>query len=109
LWHVGTVHGGSDMTDSLTQWPGDYPRFRRGGGASIESRSCSVVGCSNPANASVGGGSGRPSSDRTPRIKAQTLARTMHRTFMYRNPEGVKGIKAAETTARINITIQVLT
>jgi len=33
----------------------------------------------------------------------------MHRAFMYRNPEGVKGIKAAETTARINITIQVLT
>jgi hypothetical protein len=33
----------------------------------------------------------------------------MHRKFMYRNPEGVNGIKAAEATARINITIQVLT
>jgi len=33
----------------------------------------------------------------------------MHKTFMYRNPEGVNGIKAAETTGRINITIQVFT
>jgi hypothetical protein len=97
------------MTDSLTQWPGDYPRFRRGGGASIESRSSSVVGCSNPLSSSLGVDSCRPRSDRTPRIKAQTQARTMHRTFMYRSPEGVKGIKAAETTARTNITIQVFT
>jgi hypothetical protein len=81
----------------------------RGGGASIESRSFSVVGCSNPANASFGGDSCRPSSDRTPKINAQTEARTTHRTFMYRNPGGVKGIKAAETTASINITIQVFT
>ena len=75
----------------------------------MDSRSCSVVGCSNPVNALPGGESGRPISERTPRIKAQTQARTMHRTFMYRSPEDVKGIKAAETTARINITIQVLT